>query len=86
MYIYVVSSDGHLRGVIDINDLSFSHREQTRGHNGEESHEVDGDLDAEDCAPPPSHSTGVNRSGLRMSAFEFGQSSRWIVIPRPSEM
>ena len=35
---------------------------------------------------PPSHSTGVNRSGLRISALTFGQSSRWIVMPRPSEM
>ena len=33
-----------------------------------------------------SHETGVNRSGFRRSAFTFGQSSRWIVIPRPSEM
>ena len=29
---------------------------------------------------------GVNRSGLRISALTFGQSARWIVIPRPSEM
>ena len=38
------------------------------------------------CDAPPSHSTGVKRSGLRISAFTFGQSSRWIVIPLPSEM
>ena len=35
---------------------------------------------------PPSHSTGVKRSGFRINAFTFGQSARWIVIPRPSEM
>ena len=39
-----------------------------------------------DVVAVPSHSTGVNRSGFRISAFAFGQSSRWIVIPRPSEM
>jgi len=38
------------------------------------------------AATAPSHSTDVNRSGLRRSAFTFGQSSRWIVIPLPSEM
>ncbi len=38
------------------------------------------------CETPPSHSTGVNRSGFRRSARTFGQSSRWIVIPLPSEM
>jgi hypothetical protein len=34
----------------------------------------------------PSHSTGVKRSGLRISALTLGQSARWIVMPRPSEM
>ena len=38
------------------------------------------------CDAPPSHSTGVNRSGFRISARTFGQSPRWIVIPLPSEM
>ena len=33
----------------------------------------------------PSHDTGVNRSGSFFST-PLGQSSRWIVIPRPSEM
>ena len=47
---------------------------------------VDGDLDAEALRAPPSQSTGVNRSGFRISAFTFGQSSRWIVMPLPSEM
>ena len=43
---------------------------------------VDGDLDAEARRDaPPSHSTGVKRSGFRISAFTFGQSSRWIVMP-----
>ena len=48
---------------------------------------VDRDLDAEAlrrAAVPVD--TFVNRSGLRLSAFTFGQSSRWIVIPLPSEM
>src|ERR1700730_2155065 len=35
---------------------------------------------------PPSHATGVKRSGSRLSAFALEQSSRWMVIPRPSEM
>ncbi len=34
----------------------------------------------------PSHATGVNRSGSFFSTATLGQSSRWIVIPRPSEM
>ena len=34
----------------------------------------------------PSQWTGVNRSGVRLSARTFGQSSRWMVMPRPSEM
>ena len=48
---------------------------------------VDGDLHAEaalDGALLPL--TGVKRSGFRFSAFTFGQSSRWIVMPLPSEM
>src|SRR5262249_10295248 len=36
--------------------------------------------------PPPSHSTGVNRSGLRRSARTFGQSPRRVVIPVASEV
>ena len=39
-----------------------------------------------DDVASPSHSTGVKRSGFRISALTFGQSARWIVIPRPSEM
>src|SRR5436305_693523 len=39
-----------------------------------------------DCAPSPSHSTSVKRSGLRISARTLGQSSRWIVMRLPSEM
>ena len=35
---------------------------------------------------PSSQLTAVNRSGFRRSAFTFGQSSRWTVMPRPSEM
>src|SRR5207248_11772304 len=35
---------------------------------------------------PPSQETFVNRSGLRRSDLTFEQSSRWIVIPLPSEM
>ncbi len=38
------------------------------------------------CEVPPSHSTGVNRSGLRISARTFGQSPRCTVMPFPSEM
>ena len=38
------------------------------------------------CDEPPSHSTGVKRSAFCLSARTFGQSSRWIVIPLPSEM
>ena len=33
----------------------------------------------------PSQDTGTKRSGSLRSATAFGQSSRWIVIPRPSE-
>ena len=32
----------------------------------------------------PSHDTGVNRSGSFFSITALGQSSRWIVIPRPA--
>ena len=38
------------------------------------------------CEAPPSQSTGVKRSAFLRSARTFGQSSRWIVIPLPSEM
>jgi hypothetical protein len=47
---------------------------------------VDGDLHEEPGDAPPSHSTGVKRSGLRWSARTFGQSSRWTVMPLPIEM
>ena len=39
-----------------------------------------------DCWLTPPQETGVNRSGFRFSARAFGQSSRWIVMPRPREM
>ena len=39
-----------------------------------------------DCAPSPSHLTLVNLSGFFISARAFEQSSRWIVMPFPSEM
>ena len=42
--------------------------------------------DGKAVAPSPSHSTSVKRSGLRLSALALGQSSRWIVMPLPSEM
>ena len=35
--------------------------------------------------PPPSHSTGVNRSGLRPAPSRSGSRARWIVMPFPSE-
>ena len=50
------------------------------------SHECTAIWTRNDFVPLPSHSIGVNRSSLRFSAFTFGQSSRWIVIPLPSEM
>jgi len=34
----------------------------------------------------PSQDTFAKRSGFFRSADAFGQSSRWIVMPRPSEM
>ena len=39
-----------------------------------------------DCWLAPPQLTGVKRSGLRWSALALGQSSRWMVIPRPREM
>ena len=39
-----------------------------------------------DCWLAPLQETGVNRSGFFFSALALGQSSRWIVMPRPSEM
>ena len=39
-----------------------------------------------DVAPSPSQATGVNRSGFFISALALAQSSRWIVMPLPSEM
>ena len=39
-----------------------------------------------DCWFVPPQETGVNRSGFFWRAFALGQSSRWIVMPRPSEM
>ena len=36
--------------------------------------------------PSPSQATFVKRSGFFISAFAFGQSSWWIVMPLPSEM
>ena len=38
------------------------------------------------AASESSQLTAVNRSGVRLSARTLGQSSRWIVMPRPSEM
>ena len=47
---------------------------------------VDGDLDAEALRGAAVPLDRVKRSGFRISAFTFGQSSRWIVMPLPSEM
>src|SRR5581483_10716420 len=38
------------------------------------------------AAVAPSHSTAVKRSGLRRSAFTFGQSSLWVVLPLPRDV
>ena len=39
-----------------------------------------------DWLASPSQVTGQKRSGVRISARTLGQSSRWIVMPRPTEM
>ena len=76
----------HVTGVLDDVGAVLGERPRNVLQEARPVPRVHGNLNRKLCVAPPSHSTTVNRSGFLRSAFALGQSSRWMVIPLPSEM